>query len=433
MKELVFNMAQTLVVIGSQWGDEGKGKITNYLSEKANVVVRYQGGDNAGHTIVFGGHTYKLHLIPSGIFNPHTKNICGNGMVINPKNLVKEIRELQALGFPCNNLYISDRAHVVFDHHQVLDALYEEALKENKIGTTKKGIGPTYTDKIARVGIRMADFVSEDFPILYRRTLKNKNEEITRLGGQPIDVEATLNEYLVLAKMLRPMVSDTILLLHEAHQAKQKILFEGAQGSMLDVDFGTYPFVTSSNPSSGGVAIGSGIGVTKIDSVLGIVKAYTTRVGEGPFPTELKNALGDHIREVGHEYGTTTKRPRRIGWFDGAVLRYSAMINGMTGVALMLLDVLSGLDELKICTHYQLDGVDYMGIPTRLEDYERCIPIYTTLPGWKEDITAVRTYDELPEATKHYIETIEKVIQVRVQCFSVGPDREQTIVRDPIF
>lgn len=433
MRELVYNMIQTLVVIGSQWGDEGKGKITNYLSEKADVVVRYQGGDNAGHTIVFGGHTYKLHLIPSGIFNPNTKNICGNGMVINPRNLVKEIKELQTLGFPCNNLYISDRAHVVFDHHQVLDALYEEALQERKIGTTKKGIGPTYTDKTARIGIRMADFISADFPKLYRQTLVSKNQEISRLGGVAIDIESTLKEYLALASVIRPMVTDTILLLHKAYQSSQKILFEGAQGSMLDVDFGTYPFVTSSNPSSGGVAIGSGIGATRIDSVLGIVKAYTTRVGEGPFPTELKNALGDHIREVGHEYGTTTKRPRRIGWFDGTVLRYSAMINGMTGVALMLLDVLSGIDELKICTHYQLAGNDYMGIPARLEDYERCIPVYITLPGWKEDITKVRTFEELPQNAQNYIKAIEQIIQVPVLCFSVGPDREQTIVREPIF
>ncbi len=289
MKELVFNMAQTLVIIGSQWGDEGKGKITNYFSEKADVVVRYQGGDNAGHTIVFDGTTYKLHLIPSGIFNPQTMNICGNGMVINPRSLVREILELKSYGYACNNLFISDRAHVLFDHHQAIDALKEESSLLRKIGTTKKGIGPAYTDKISRQGLRMADFVSPDFPELYRLIVQAHNEEIIRLGGLAIDIETTLLEYITLAESIRPMVTDTIPLLHEAHQAGKKILFEGAQGAMLDIDFGTYPYVTSSNPSSGGVAIGSGIGVTHIDAVLGIVKAYTTRVGEGPFPTELKN------------------------------------------------------------------------------------------------------------------------------------------------
>ncbi|MFA6627174.1 MAG: adenylosuccinate synthase [Bacilli bacterium] len=426
-------MTQTLVVIGSQWGDEGKGKITNYLSEKADVVVRYQGGDNAGHTIVFGGYTYKLHLIPSGIFNPNTINICGNGMVINPRSLVREILNLKSLGYSCKNLYISDRAHVLFDHHQVLDELQEESLAQRKIGTTKKGIGPAYTDKVSRQGIRMADFMSEDFPLVYRRVVRAHNEVIIQMGGTPVDIETTLKEYESLASTIRPMVKDTIPLLHEAYREGQKILFEGAQGAMLDIDFGTYPYVTSSNPSSGGVAVGSGIGVTRIDAVLGIVKAYTTRVGEGPFPTELLNDLGDHIREVGHEFGTTTRRPRRIGWFDGVVLRYSAMINGMTGVALMLLDVLSGVEELKICTHYLLDGKQLNYIPARLEDYERCVPVYRRLPGWKEDITMVKSFDELPIATQNYIKAIEEVCQIHVQCFSVGPDREQTVLREPIF
>lgn len=426
-------MVQTLVVIGSQWGDEGKGKITNYLSEKAEIVVRYQGGDNAGHTIVFDKETYKLHLIPSGIFNSKISNVCGNGMVINPHSLVNEIRGLQARGFSCDNLMISDRATVLFSYHQALDGLYETGLQEDKIGTTKKGIGPAYTDKVARQSIRMADFISTDFPELYLKRALKKNEEITRLGGTPIDIQASLADYNQLRAIIKPYVKDTISFLHAAYKEGKKILFEGAQGALLDVDFGTYPFVTSSNPSSGGVAIGSGMGITNIKGVLGIAKAYTTRVGEGPFPTELKNALGDYIRQAGNEYGTTTKRPRRIGWFDGVVVGYSAMVNGMTGIALMLLDVLSGVEELKICTHYLLDGKKNTTIPARGADYEACIPVYITLPGWKEDITKVTSFHDLPLNAQNYLKAIEEVTQVKIQYFSVGPDKKQTIVCETIF
>lgn len=426
-------MAQTLVIIGSQWGDEGKGKITNYLSEKADFVVRYQGGDNAGHTIVFDGTTYKLHLIPSGIFNPKIINICGNGMVINPHSLVKEIKNLQAQGFSCENLIVSDRATVLFNYHQALDGLYEAKLENNKIGTTKKGIGPAYTDKVARQGLRMVDFISNSFSNLYEKNATRKNEEIKRLGGEAIDIKASLEEYEHLRQIIKPYVKDTISILHEAFNNKKKILFEGAQGALLDVDFGTYPYVTSSNPSSGGVAIGSGIGVTNIHAVLGIVKAYTTRVGEGPFPTELKNALGDYIRNAGNEYGTTTRRPRRVGWFDAVVVKYSAMINGLTGMSLMLLDVLSGLDELKICTHYLLNDEKLSTIPAREEDYQACRPVYINLPGWCEDITKVTSFSELPINAQNYIKTIEEITGVEVQYFSVGPDKKQTIVRKEIF
>jgi adenylosuccinate synthase len=426
-------MTKTVVVIGSQWGDEGKGKITNYLSEQADVVVRYQGGDNAGHTICFNNNTYKLHLLPSGVFNPHTKNILGNGMVINPKSLCTELNEIRKQGFPCENVYISDRAHVIFDYHQRIDALNEENLGALKIGTTKKGIGPAYTDKVARVGIRMADFVSDDFEQMFLERIKFKNEEIKRLKGQVFDVFASLKEYKELAKVLKPLVTDTISLLNEEYNQGKKILFEGAQGALLDIDFGTYPYVTSSNPSSGGVVIGSGLGVTKINEVIGIVKAYTTRVGEGPFPTELLNQTGDKIREIGHEYGTTTKRPRRIGWFDGVVLKYSSMINGLTGLSIMLLDVLSGFDELKICVSYKLDGKIINYIPARLQDFERCEPQYKSVPGWSEDITQVKSFEDLPINAQNYLKKIEEVVGVQIACFSVGPDREQTIIMKEIF
>lgn len=421
-------MAKTVVVIGSQWGDEGKGKITNYLSEQADVVVRYQGGDNAGHTICFHGKTFKLHLLPSGIFNPNTKNILGNGMVINPRSLLKEMAEIKSQGYPCDNIYISDRAHVLFDYHIDIDCLNEASLGDLKIGTTKKGIGPCYTDKVSRVGIRMADFISSDFKDLFTKKLN----EVAKLGIN-INIEKSVNEYLVMAEIIKPFVTDTISLLNSEYKAGKKILFEGAQGALLDIDFGTYPYVTSSNPSSGGVVIGSGLGVTKIDDVLGIVKAYTTRVGEGPFPTELKNEIGDKIREIGHEYGATTNRPRRIGWFDANVLRYSAMINGLTGLSIMLLDVLTGFDELKICTSYNLDGKTIENIPARLADYARCTPNYITLEGWHEDITKVTSYRELPLNAKRYLQKIEELVGVEIKCFSVGPDQKQTIMMKEIF
>lgn len=426
-------MSQTVVVIGSQWGDEGKGKITNYLAEQADVVVRYQGGDNAGHTICFDNHTYKLHLLPSGVFDSRILNILGNGMVINPKTLIKEIANLKMQGFTCDNIVISDRSHVVFDYHQIIDALEEEHRGALKIGTTKKGIGPAYVDKVARQGIRMADFVSNDFKSLFFETIKAKNKHIMDMGAEAIDFETMYQEYQTIANIVKPYVKDTIVLLNDAYNQGKKILFEGAQGALLDIDFGTYPYVTSSNPSSGGVVIGSGLGVTKIDDVLGIVKAYTTRVGEGPFPTELANALGDYIREAGHEYGTTTKRPRRIGWFDAVVLRYSAMINGLTGISVMLLDVLTGIETLHICTHYTLDDQEVTSIPARLEDFSRCIPHYITLPGWKEDITQVKSFSELPLAAQNYLNAIETTVKTPVVCFSVGPDKTQTIILKEIF
>ena len=426
-------MGKTLVVIGSQWGDEGKGKITNYLSERADVVVRYQGGDNAGHTICFGGETYKLHLIPSGIFNPNIKNIIGNGVVFNPKNFKVELEGLKQLGFACNNLYISERAQVIFDYHLVLDGLNENKLGPNKIGTTKKGIGPAYTDKISRQGFRIADLLASDFKEKYALALEAKNNEIAALGGEKIDYETSVKEYLELAEYIRPYVSDTISLINEEYQLNKKILFEGAQGALLDIDFGTYPFVTSSNPTTGGAATGTGLAPNKIKDVIGIVKAYTTRVGSGAFPTEQDNEIGSIIREKAHEYGTTTKRPRRVGWLDAVILKYIANINGLTGISLMLLDILSELDEIKICTSYQLDGKEIFTVPARNDDFNRCVPNYITMPGWKEDITHCSTYEELPENAKKYIQKIEELVGVEVVFVSVGAGREQTIIRKEMF
>ncbi len=426
-------MANTLVVIGSQWGDEGKGKITNYLSELSDVVVRYQGGDNAGHTIKFNGHTYTLHLIPSGIFNPHIKNILGNGMVINPEALMEEINTLKQLGFSCENMYISDRAHVLFDYHKEMDACIERSLKENSIGTTKKGIGPAYTDKVSRQGIRMCDFVGPDFCKKYIEAATKKNEQIIAMGGTPIDIESRVIVYKKMADIIRPFVCDTIDLIHQEIENNKKVLFEGAQGALLDIDFGTYPYVTSSNPTSGGVCTGSGVGPTFINNVLGIVKAYTTRVGSGAFPTELNNELGNMIREKAHEYGATTHRPRRIGWFDAVALKYSARINGLTGISLMLLDILTGIEKIKICTKYNLNGKLISYVPSNLTDLESCVPVYEEFDGWSEDISNVKSFEELPINAQKYIEAIERIVGVKVKIFSVGPDRSQTIVREELY
>jgi len=426
-------MGKSLLVLGAQWGDEGKGKITNYFSEKADVVIRYQGGNNAGHTIVFNQHKYALRCIPSGVFNPNVKCIMANGMVVNPRAFVEERNELIAAGFPCNNIYISDRCHVIFDHHLQLDALNELALKEKKIGTTKKGIGPCYTDKVARVGMRMCDFVSDDFKDLYKELLERKNQEIVHLGGQPIDYEKTVKEYMQLAKVIKPMVCDSVALIAKARKNGENILFEGAQGALLDIDFGSYPYVTSSNVTSGGAISGSGIGCKGIDEVLGIVKAYQTRVGEGAFPTELNNEIGDLIRERGHEYGTVTHRPRRTGYLDLVALKYSVQINSISSICLTLLDVLTGFKEIRVCTSYNYNGKTLDTLPSSDKVLHQCVANYMSLPGWQEDISHVKSFDELPLNAQKYIEFIEKELEIPVSVFSVGPDKYQTIVRKEIF
>lgn len=425
----------SVVVVGTQWGDEGKGKITDYLSEKAEVVARYQGGNNAGHTIVFGGKKYKLHLIPSGIFYKEKICVIGNGMVIDPKALVQELKYLHDQGVDTSNLKISNRAHVILPYHLKLDIVEEESKGANKIGTTKKGIGPAYMDKAARVGIRIADLLDrEEFELQLVRNLKEKNrmfEKFYEVEG--FTKEEILDEYFQYGQEIAKYVVDTSVVLNDALDEGRRVLFEGAQGVMLDIDQGTYPFVTSSNPIAGGVTIGSGVGPSKINHVVGVCKAYTTRVGDGPFPTELNNETGDFIREVGNEYGTTTGRPRRIGWFDSVVVRHGRRVSGITDLSLNSIDVLSGIETLKICVSYKYRGELMKEFPASLKILAECEPVYEELPGWKEDITGVKSLDELPENARHYIERVSQLTGIPLTIFSVGPDRNQTNLVRGVF
>ncbi|MBW7454376.1 adenylosuccinate synthase [Paenibacillus sepulcri] len=425
----------TVVVVGTQWGDEGKGKITDFLAEGADVVARYQGGNNAGHTILIGNKKYKLTMIPSGIFNENKVSVIGNGMVINPSALIDEIKYIQDNGFSTENLKISDRAHVIMPYHLVLDGLEEERKGDNKIGTTRKGIGPCYMDKAARAGIRIADLMDpEEFESRLRVIMKEKNQMIEQVyGGEPLDCEAILQEYLGYAEILRHYVTDTSVVLNDAIDAGKRILFEGAQGVMLDIDQGTYPFVTSSNPTAGGVCIGSGVGPSKIQQVIGVAKAYTTRVGDGPFPTELNNETGDWIRERGHEYGTVTGRPRRVGWFDSVVVRHARRVSGITGLSLNSLDVLSGLETVKICTGYKLRGQIIETYPASLKLISECEAVYEEMPGWSEDISDVKTLADLPENTRRYVERVSELTGIPISIFSVGRNREQTNQVQPIY
>ena len=418
----------TVVVIGTQWGDEGKGKITDYLAESAEVVARYQGGNNAGHTILIEDKKYKLHLIPSGIFYSDKICVIGNGLVVNPKALLDEIQYIHDNGFSTENLCISDRAHIILPYHMVLDELEEERKGDNKIGTTKKGIGPAYVDKAARTGIRIADLMdAEIFEKRLRHMVAEKNLLIEGVyGGKGVDVESILVEYLGYAEQLRKYVADTSVVLNDVIDAGRKVLFEGAQGVMLDLDNGTYPYVTSSNPTAGGVCIGSGVGPTKIHQVIGVAKAYTTRVGDGPFPTELNNEIGDWIREKGHEYGTTTGRPRRVGWFDSVVVRHARRVSGITGLSLNSIDVLSGLETVKICVAYRLDGELIEHYPANLNTLGRCEAVYEEMPGWSEDIGGARSLDDLPKNARHYLERVSELTGIPIAIFSVGRNREQT-------
>ncbi|MDN6069568.1 MAG: adenylosuccinate synthase [Lactococcus plantarum] len=425
----------SVVVVGTQWGDEGKGKITDFLSENAEVIARYQGGDNAGHTIVIEDTKYKLHLIPSGIFYPEKISVIGNGVVINPKSLVKELAYLHDAGIVTDNLRISDRAHVILPYHIKLDQLQEDAKGDKKIGTTIKGIGPAYMDKAARVGIRIADLLDKNiFKERLKINLEQKNREFVKMYEcDPIAFDDVFEEYYEYGQQIKKYVTDTSVILNDALDAGKRVLFEGAQGVMLDIDQGTYPYVTSSNPVAGGVTIGSGVGPSKITKVVGVCKAYTSRVGDGPFPTELNDEIGHQIREVGHEYGTTTGRPRRVGWFDSVVMRHSRRVSGLTNLSLNSIDVLSGLDEVKICVAYDLDGerIDYY--PASLETLQRCKPIYETLPGWSEDITSVRHLDDLPETAKNYVRRVSELVGVKISTFSVGPGREQTNILESVW
>lgn len=425
----------SVVVVGTQWGDEGKGKITDFLSENAEVIARYQGGDNAGHTIKFDGVTYKLHLIPSGIFYKEKISVIGNGVVVNPKSLVKELAYLKEHGVATDNLRISDRAHVILPYHIKLDQLQEDAKGDNKIGTTIKGIGPAYMDKAARVGIRVADLLDKEiFAERLRINLEDKNKQFVKMfDSDPLNFEDIFEEYYAYGQQIKQYVTDTSVILNDALDEGKRVLFEGAQGVMLDIDQGTYPFVTSSNPVAGGVTIGSGVGPSKINKVVGVCKAYTSRVGDGPFPTELFDETGDRIREIGREYGTTTGRPRRVGWFDSVVMRHSKRVSGITNLCLNCLDVLSGLDTVKICTAYELNGEKIYHYPASLKELSACKPVYEELPGWQEDITACKTIEELPENARKYLHRISELVGVRISTFSVGPDRSQTNVLESVW
>lgn len=424
----------SIVIVGSQWGDEGKGKITDFFGQNADITARYQGGDNAGHTIVLNGKSYHLQLIPSGIFDQEKYSVIGNGVVVNPKSLISEIDQLKKDGISTENLRISNRAHVIMPYHILLDGLQEKK-KNSKIGTTNKGIGPAYMDKYERIGIRIADLIDKDsFAEKLRSNLKIKNELLTKIyDAEPLDFDTIFNEYNAYADRIRPYVIDASYLINNALDENKNVLFEGAQGVMLDVDHGTYPFVTSSNPSASGAAVGTGIGPNRIDNVIGVCKAYTSRVGEGPFPTELKDATGDHIREVGHEYGVVTKRPRRIGWFDSVVLRHSARVSGFTHLSLNCLDILTGIKTLKICVAYKLDGKEIDDYPATLKELNKCEAIYEEVPGWEEDITQAKTLEDLPENARKYLERISELVHVPLATFSVGPDREQTNVVEKVW
>jgi adenylosuccinate synthase len=425
----------TVVVVGTQWGDEGKGKITDYLAETAEVVARYQGGNNAGHTIMINNMKYKLTLIPSGIFYENKLCVIGNGVVIHPKALIEEIKYIHEHGFTTRNLKISDRAHVIMPYHLLLDGLEEDRKGADKIGTTRKGIGPAYMDKAARSGIRICDLLDEkQFELKLRSILIEKNRLIERLyGAQPLEVEQILAQYLEYAEYIRPYVTDTSFILNQAIDQGRKVLFEGAQGIMLDVDHGTYPFVTSSNPSAGGVCIGAGVGPTSINQIIGVAKAYTTRVGDGPFPTELNDEIGSNIRERGFEYGTVTGRPRRIGWFDSVVVRHARRVSGITGLSLNSIDVLSGLSTVKICTSYRYKGEIIEHYPANLQVLAECEAIYEHMPGWSEDLSQVTSLEDLPITARRYIERVAELTEIPISIFSVGRNREQTHLVRPIY
>jgi adenylosuccinate synthase len=425
-----------LVILGAQWGDEGKGKITDYLAKRADLVVRYQGGDNAGHTVELGDQKYKLHLIPSGILHKGKPCIIGNGVVLNPASLVREIKYLNDLGIDTESLVISDRAHIIFPYHIEIDRLEEEVRGEKKIGTTIKGIGPCYRDKVERSGLRMCDFENKkEFENRLRYNIRKKNELIIKYyDSNPLDEEEIVVEYMKHMESISKYITDVNVVMRNAVKENSKILFEGAQGTLLDIDYGTYPYVTSSHPTTCGIAVGAGISPYRLEKALGVVKAYTTRVGKGPFVTELNDETGEWIRERGFEYGTTTGRARRCGWLDMVMLNYSKEINGLSSIALTKLDTLSDLETIKICVAYKLDGeiIDYF--PASLETLGRCEPIYIEMEGWTlDDVEKANAYEELPENARLYVEKIEELMGVPADIVSVGPKRDQTFMRKELL
>lgn len=419
------------IVLGAQWGDEGKGKMTDYLAEEADVVVRFQGGNNAGHTVEVGDRQYKLHLIPSGILYDNKLNVIGNGVVVDPKALFEEIGYLEKEGVKVTpeKLIISDRAHLIMPYHRVLDILKEKARGKNDIGTTGKGIGPCYTDKFERCGIRVCDLLHEDvFEEKLRENIKMKNEYITKvLGGEALDAEEILVQYKQYTEKIGPFVKDTSVKVYDSIKEDKTVLFEGAQGMLLDIDHGTYPYVTSSNTTAGGVSNGIGVGPNMITNAVGITKAYTTRVGKGPFPTELENETGEWIRTKGHEYGVTTGRSRRCGWLDLVIVKSAVRVSGLTSLAVTKIDTLAGLDKLKVCVGYKFNGeiIDYF--PASLEDLAKCEPVYEEFDGWDDSVADARSYDEIPENAKKYLERISEFTGTRISIVSVGPKRDQTM------
>ncbi|HEY9062111.1 MAG TPA: adenylosuccinate synthase [Pseudobacteroides sp.] len=420
----------TKIVIGTQWGDEGKGKYIDILAQDSDLVVRFSGGNNAGHTIVANGNKYALHLVPSGILHPGKTCIIGNGVVVDPAVLIGELRSLNEKGVNTDNLFISDRSHVIMPYHKVLDELQEKSRGNNSLGTTKRGIGPTYADKTERCGIRMCDLIDEKiFKEKVKSNLEIKNLIIEKVyGGEKLDADKIIEEYLEYAKILKKQITDTNFMLFTAISEGKNILFEGAQATFLDLDFGTYPYVTSSNPVAGGVCIGAGIGPTYINDVYGVLKAYTSRVGAGPFPTEQNNEIGDQIRELGFEYGTTTGRPRRCGWLDLVMIRYAARVNGLTALAINHIDTIGKIAKIKLCTSYKKDGVLINHFPASLEELAKCEPIYEEFDGWNEDISDIREFNSLPANAKKYLSRIEEVVGVRVKLIGVGKERTNTIV-----
>lgn len=425
----------TAMVLGTQWGDEGKGKIVDYLAQKADVVIRSQGGNNAGHTVVADGQSFALRLLPSGILFSEKTCIIGNGVVVNPEVLLEEIDGMVKKGVTISKLEVSTRAHVIMPYHIRIDEEDEKLRGDDKIGTTKNGIGPCYADKINRVGIRIGDLMDRD--VFYQK-LKTNLELKNRLFAtyyncEGFDFEEIFTKYTALAERIRPYVKDTEYSANQYIKEGKKVLFEGAQATMLDLDHGTYPFVTSSNPTAGGACVGSGVGPRMMSNIIGVVKAYTTRVGAGPFPAEQSNKIGEYLRETGHEFGTVTGRSRRCGWFDSVVVRYAAMLNSLDYLAITRLDILDGLDTINICKGYIYKGIELKEYPESLNILQDVEPVYEELPGWKTDISGCKSYDELPENARYYVERISQLVGVPLGIVSVGPDRSQTIVLHDVF
>jgi adenylosuccinate synthase len=422
-------------IIGGQWGDEGKGKIVDLLAEKADVVARYSGGTNAGHTVVNEQGKFKLHLIPSGIFHPSADCLIGNGVVINPGIFINEIEGLQQRGIDTSRLFISDRAHLIMPYHILLDELEETARGDSAIGTTKQGIGPAYMDKAARRGIRVGELIDRElFSKRLRGYLEFKNLIITKVfNAKPLSFDEIYEEYCGYADRMKPFVRETSLMINEAIDKGNSVLLEGAQGTMLDIDFGTYPYVTSSPPTAWGACLGMGLSPKKIDKIIGIFKAYTTRVGGGPFPTELTDKMGEEIRKRGNEYGTTTGRPRRCGWLDGVAARFSARLNGFTGIIITKFDILDTFETVKICTGYEVEGTILDNPPVNLDLLEKCVPVYEETPGWRVDTSDMRNFADLPGEAQRYVKRIEEIIGCSVDLVSVGANRKQSIIINPVL